>query len=314
MFRYSTGVRGEYMYKGIYICGRKEKEIKIRETLDRYFFERKETITITTRSSNNYSGMDNLMVVYIYEKPTDFNSEPDWVQQNTTYKICYTNMEYVCKLIYTLWDKQNCGGGLSHRIIKEMINCDMLIQNGKDENVSNASYDLSLGAEYYYAGKIETLTEKNPFLAIEPYDYAITSCEERIMMPRDISARFDVSVNLFCQGVILSNSTQVDPGFEGKLVCLLFNTSNKVVYLKKGAHFTTIEFNKLIEPTTAYHGQYTDEESIVQYLPVNSMQGGINELKKEIEELKTNAAKMQSIYISALSIFVAILSIMLVLK
>jgi len=151
-------------------------------------------------------------------------------------------------------------------------------------------------------------------LALEPYDYAIASCNEKISMPRDVSGRFDVSVNLFCQGIILSNSTQVDPGFRGKLFCLLFNTSNKVVYLKRHTHFATMEFNKLIEPTTPYSGKYADEDSIVPYLPTNVMQGAINELKKEIENLKTENQKMQGIYLSVLALFLAIVSIFLTLK
>ena len=182
------------------------------------------------------------------------------------------------------------------------------------DKINNSSYDLTLGDEYYYAGEINELSDKKPFLALEPYDYAIASCNEKISMPRDVSGRFDVSVNLFCQGIILSNSTQVDPGFRGKLFCLLFNTSNKVVYLKRHTHFATMEFNKLIEPTTPYSGKYADEDSIVPYLPTNVMQGAINELKKEIENLKTENQKMQGIYLSVLALFLAIVSIFLTLK
>ena len=102
--------------------------------------------------------------------------------------------------------------------------------------------------------------------------------------------------------------------FSSGLPCLLFNTSNKVVYLKRHTHFATMEFNKLIEPTTPYSGKYADEDSIVPYLPTNVMQGAINELKKEIENLKTENQKMQGIYLSVLALFLAIVSIFLTLK
>ena len=218
------------------------------------------------------------------------------------------------RLIDKLWYLRERGGGLSRNYIEGLIKCDLLIKDGKLSNVSNSSYDLTLGDEYYYAGEINELSDKKPFLALEPYDYAIASCNEKISMPRDVSGRFDVSVNLFCQGIILSNSTQVDPGFRGKLFCLFFNTSNKVFYLKRHTHFATMEFNKLIEPTTPYSGKYADEDSIVPYLPTNVMQGAINELKKEIENLKTENQKMQGIYLSVLALFLAIVSIFLTLK
>lgn len=55
-------------------------------------------------------------------------------------------------------------------------------------------------------GKIKKLSGADPFLTIEPYDYAIVSCKERACMPRDVIAKFGLTVGLFCQGIILSNS------------------------------------------------------------------------------------------------------------
>lgn len=230
------------------------------------------------------------------------------------YCICAIDLIDIVTLVDKLWDIRRIGGGLPKHIITNMLKCGLLVRGGEIDNASNASYDLALGDEYYYAGKINDLTEKTPFLSIEPYDYVIASCRETIFMPKDVSGRFDISVNLFCQGIILSNSTQVDPGFRGKLFCLLFNTSNKVVYLRRGMHFTTIEFNKLIEPTTAYRGKYSDQKSIASYLPDNVMHGAINELKQEVENLKKESQRMQGLYISVVALFLTIISIALVLR
>lgn len=267
----------------------------------------------------------DLMSFYIYNETKEnegksardikiLSSERNRLINKFNYGLNNKSSLDVVALIDKLWYLRERGGGLSRNYIEGLIKCDLLIKDGKLSNVSNSSYDLTLGDEYYYAGEINELSDKKPFLALEPYDYAIASCNEKISMPRDVSGRFDVSVNLFCQGIILSNSTQVDPGFRGKLFCLLFNTSNKVVYLKRHTHFATMEFNKLIEPTTPYSGKYADEDSIVPYLPTNVMQGAINELKKEIENLKTENQKMQGIYLSVLALFLAIVSIFLTLK
>lgn len=133
-------------------------------------------------------------------------------------------------------------------------------------------------------------------------------------MPRDIIAKFGLTVGLFCQGIILSNGPQIDPGFRGTLFCLLFNTSNRAVHLKRGKHYATIEFNKLIEPAKPYEGKYQETENIIEYIPANVLQGAINELKKEIEKLKNESKLMQGIYLCVVGLMFVIISILLVLR
>ncbi len=134
------------------------------------------------------------------------------------------------------------------------------------------------------------------------------------MQRKSIIAKFGLSVGLFCQGIILSNGPQVDPGFRGTLFCLLFNTSNQAVHLKRGKHYATIEFNKLIEPAKPYEGKYQGTEKIIEYIPPNALQGGINELKKEIEKLKNESRYMQNIYLGVVGLMFALISILLVLR
>lgn len=215
----------------------------------------------------------------------------------------------LCDLINTLWGFRKSGGMIPRKLISALTKFDALLKGSSEENISNSSYDLSLGDEYYYKGKIKNLSDKKPFILIEPYDYAIVTSKEVANFPNDISGRFDLKVSLFCQGVILSNGTQVDPGFEGKLFCLLFNTSNSPVVLKRGQHYSTIEFNKLIAPTDGYEGIYQSKIGIINYLPTNTLQGGVNELKKEIEKLKTESTKLQTMILGIISLLLALIAI-----
>jgi len=232
----------------------------------------------------------------------------------SNYVLKNNNLAVSVSLIKQLWEQRGRGGGLSYNMIKSMIECGMLLDRAVVSGVQGASYDLLLGDEYYYAGKIKKLSDADPFLPIEPYDYAIVSCKELACLPRDIIAKFGLTVGLFCQGIILSNGPQIDPGFRGTLFCLLFNTSNRAVYLKRGKHYATIEFNKLIEPAKPYEGKYQGTENIIEYIPANALQGAINELKKEIEKLKNESKYMQSIYMGVAALMFAIISILLVLK
>lgn len=212
-------------------------------------------------------------------------------------------------LLHLLWGYRKSGGMIHRKLISSLTKFGALLKNATEENISNSSYDLSLGDEYYYKGKIENLSDKDPFILIEPYDYAIVTSKEIANFPNDISGRFDLKVSLFCQGVILSNGTQVDPGFEGKLFCLLFNTSNSPVVLKRGQHYSTIEFNKLIAATDGYEGIYQSKIGIINYLPTNTLQGGVNELKKEIEKLKTESTKLQTMILGIISLLLGLIAI-----
>jgi deoxycytidine triphosphate deaminase len=212
----------------------------------------------------------------------------------------------IVELIISLWEYRNTGGMLPKRIIKLMIKSGLLLEDADTKNISGASYDLSLGKEYAQEG-IKTLDEKNAFIEIEPGDYALVSSKEIANFPRDIAARFDLTVSLFCKGVILSNGPQVDPGFKGGLFCLLFNTSNKKIQLKMNEHYATIEFTKLLEPTEAYQGIYQDKTKLMNYLSNQMENSAIKKIRKRIWRLE----KIQ-VFEKYLPIILAILSIVIV--
>lgn len=235
-------------------------------------------------------------------------------QDKAHYILNNTDVSASVSLIALLWEYQNQGGALSQKLISSMIDCGMLLRDADPEMINGASYDLHLGDEYYYDGKIPKLSDEKPFLTIEPYDYAIVSCRETAWIPRDVIAKFGLTVGLFCQGIILSNGPQIDPGFRGTLFCLLFNTSNRAVHLKRGKHYATIEFNKLIGYAEPYEGKYQGKERIIEYIPENALHGAINELKKEVEHLKNESRIMQNIYLGVVALMFAIISILLVLK
>jgi len=230
------------------------------------------------------------------------------------YTIKNTDTEKTVELIWSFWEYRKTGGVLPKRLIQLMIECGMLLENAEIKNVTGAAYDLSIGDEYYYGGKIKTLTDKDPFILIEPYDYAIVTSKEFANLPKDLTGRFDLSVSLFCQGIILSNGPQVDPGFRGTLFCLLFNTSNAPVFLKREQHYATLEFHKLIEPTIPYLGKYQGKKKIVYYLPSNTMRGAINELKKELEKIRSENRNLQAIFFGVISLILAIIAILLVIQ
>jgi ribose 1,5-bisphosphokinase PhnN len=125
------------------------------------------------------------------------------------------DIEDAAQLIYSLWEYRGIGGMLPKKVLELMVKCGMLLKNAEIENkVGGASFDLSLGDQYWQDGEKRVLDNTNPFIKLKPGDYVIVSSEETADFPRDIAGRFDLSVGLFCQGIILSNGPQVDPGFK----------------------------------------------------------------------------------------------------
>jgi deoxycytidine triphosphate deaminase/guanylate kinase len=213
------------------------------------------------------------------------------------------------ELIYTLWRYGHSGGVIPGRIITLMLKCGMLLEEANLQAVEGSSYDLALGDEYFYGGRIERLTRQRPILLIEPYDYAIVTSREVTLLPRNVCGRFDLAVGLFSAGVILSNGPQVDPGFRGRLFCLLFNTSSSPVLLKRGQHYATIEFHQLLEPTYSYSGSRQSKLSVIDYLPANATTGAINELKKDLEQVRAESRRLQAMLVTTLSLVLAIIAL-----
>jgi len=197
------------------------------------------------------------------------------------------NIVDIVQLIYSLWEYRNSGGMVPKKLIELMIKCDVLLRNADINKVKGASYDLSLGDQYWQDGKKKTLDNSNPFITLKPGDYVLVSSKEITQFPKDIAGRFDLTVSLFCQGLILSNGPQVDPGFEGRLFCLLFNTSSDSMTLKQGQHYATLEFIKLLEPTIPYSNKYQGKVDIIDYLPTPSAPSVIVKMKEDIEKIKS---------------------------
>jgi deoxycytidine triphosphate deaminase len=218
------------------------------------------------------------------------------------------DIEDTAQLIYSLWEYRGGGGMLPKKVIELMVKCGMLLKNAEIKNkVSGASFDLSLGDQYWQDGEKRILNNTNSFIKLKAGDYALVSSKEIADFPRDIAGRFDLSVGLFCQGIILSNGPQIDPGFKGGLFCLLFNTSNATITLKQGQHYATIEFIKLLEPTIAYSGKYQGKDDIIDYLPKPAEPSVITKIIEDVDALKSAKwwEKILPLILSILALVVA---------
>jgi len=219
-----------------------------------------------------------------------------------------TPINDIIDLIYYLYEYRNTGGLLPKKIIELMIKCGLLLEDAILDNIEGASYDLRVGDEYFHDGEIKQLTDQHPFIVMKPGDYVLVSSKEIANLPKNVAGRFDLSVSLFCKGAILSNGPQIDPGFRGRLYCLIFNTSNKEIQLKRGEHFATIEFITLVDHTLPYTGKYQNKLKMKDYLPEVVKASAINQLIQDVEKLKRAKwfEKYLPLILSALAIVASI--------
>lgn len=238
----------------------------------------------------------------------DRREEDRQYQDYCLYTCINDELDRTVRLLRSLDKMKHRSGVLTSRLVELMLDSDMLLRHASHDCVEGASYDLRLGDDYYRAGTMKSLSEQDPLLEIQPYDYAIVTSREEANLPRDICGRFGLSVSLFCQGIILSNGPQVDPGFQGPLFCLLFNTSNSPVVLTRGEHYATLELRKTIEPTAKYEGEYMGRK-LGYYLPHNAARGAVRELKEDLERVEREYRRLQNRLYAVLSIILALVAV-----
>lgn len=245
----------------------------------------------------------------------EYTKDSEYLLKNTY--VVFNNdgvdISDIINLIFYLWGCRGSGGMIAKKMIESMIECGMLLENAKLKLTQGASYDLRLGAEYFQNAEIKHLDATSPFIIMNPGDYVIASSIEIANLPTDIAGRFDLTVSLFCKGIILSNGPQVDPGFKGRLFCLLFNTSNEIVELKYEEHFATIEFIKLTAHTTPYYDRYQGKSELKDYIKSMVKKSAISKLIEDVKGLKREKwfTKYLPLLISILCIIVSILALIL---
>ncbi len=104
-----------------------------------------------------------------------------------------------------------------------------------------ASYQLTLGNEANVGGQHKRLDESTP-VTLEPHQVAVVSTREELRIPRDLIARWSLRVSNIYEGLLWTGGPQVDPGWEGRLFCPIYNLAERTVVLRCGDPLFTIDF------------------------------------------------------------------------
>lgn len=178
------------------------------------------------------------------------------------------------------------GGVISGRDLEILLRNKQLINQVifDDNKIECASYNLHLGNKYKNSDKKRNhrmldASENDNLIEIKPYSYIIVQPKEEITLPTFVTAKFDLTVGMFQKGLILSASTQVDPGFYGYITCLLYNPSDTSITLKVSDEFLTIEFYTTTYNTIGYNGK-RKFKSLEEQLAPDAIKKSSNKLSK----------------------------------
>jgi dCTP deaminase len=157
--------------------------------------------------------------------------------------------------------------------------------------VQHCSYDLRLGAETYIAGQRapKTLRDSDPYISIQPGQFAILTAYEDLSLPRNIMGFITLKNTFKMQGLINVSGFHVDPTFKEKLVFAVQNIGLTDIQLKYKRPTFTIFFANVEEND---HIPREKKEGVRTGITLSDVQtlGGrtvtLSKLKKEIDQLR----------------------------
>lgn len=183
------------------------------------------------------------------------------------------------------------GGVLSGESIRRLIEAGTLLENTVPQQVEVASYDLRLFDKYWCQGKYHSLDQNNHAMVIPPYSFALVTAMEQAIIPSFLVGSFDIRVKLFIRGVVLSNGPQVDPGYRGALLCMLYNASGSEVCLNRFEHFATLQFQTTATNSKGYTAQYQGKKTFEGFVDASTSVGPGGRIH---EDLKSIEVKLNS--------------------
>jgi dCTP deaminase len=168
-----------------------------------------------------------------------------------------------------------------------------------------AAYHLSLGKHYRIARKTGLLSDRDPYLKIEPYQVAIVETWEELNMPPNVIGRWNLRISGVYKGLLWVGGPQVDPCFRGHLYCPLYNLSTVSVTLVYKEPFATIDFVRTTDgrsvPFDQKRRKMSDYDTELESAPAETLKK-VNRVERRVQVFESTMLTTIGIIIAALAI------------
>lgn len=132
-------------------------------------------------------------------------------------------------------------------------------------NIQSASYDLTLGKEYYICSEkgVPSINHlgADEDLKVPPRATFFVISKEKLYIPYDLCASVSLAFGLIRKGIIFAVQPPIDPGYHGAIAALLHNMSDEEIVLEQGRHILNVVYYQLasqVSVADAYKGSYND--------------------------------------------------------
>jgi len=125
--------------------------------------------------------------------------------------------------------------------IKFYIDHFKLVDPPKYDNIKAASYELRVGEKYAIGDEVFSLS-KSEVLIFPKFEVVVVEILETLNLPDFLIGRWNIRTRWAYEGLIWVGGPQVNPGFRGKIMCPLWNLSNKEITIPYGEAIAVLDF------------------------------------------------------------------------
>lgn len=135
--------------------------------------------------------------------------------------------------------------------IKEFIENNSIIKNGRAENAEGVKYDFRISsrilkAKYHQPIDVNNLPEQEKAnIFIEPGEVVFVLTEETIELPINMKAILMPKRKMSHEGILTLGGLSIDPLYKGKLLIGLYNFSSSSFPLMPGKKLIAVQFYEL---------------------------------------------------------------------
>lgn len=182
-------------------------------------------------------------------------------------------------------------GFWSSETIEERIRKEKLIRPFVMSNLQNASYELSVGDEYFITsnGNVKIPLSPKQQFSIPPGQFALLITKEVVRVPKDAIGLISIKAKVKFAGLINVSGFHVDPTFQGKLKFAVYNAGSEPIPITEGAPLFMIWFADLDKPTgNVYDGEHARQHMITDddVKKINSKMASPAALDKRLRKLE----------------------------
>ncbi len=201
--------------------------------------------------------------------------------------------------------------------IEKLIKSSNPIINEYDASISMnnpAKVELRLGDKCYVSSQPNRIIDLSAegTIVLKPNDIFFYQTFEKVNMPKKLAGHLSLKMKATAQGLLMSNQTQVDPGYSNYLFGMLYNLSSDEIVLEYKQPILTLEFYEVKGNSMSHSGDMANI-SFEEFCSTRRT-SSLSQLSSKVEEMYIKvkeSKKRNDVIFGIISAFIAILTVII---